>query len=311
MKSLISIFSYCLFSCFFIIEIAAQDRSCNDPKAKNTGSKAPCKYPNARKIFKKTTKLTDTLFENSGLLYDAGYIWTHNDGGGEAALYKINAKTGEIIQKINIKDAVNKDWEDLAQDESFIYIGDFGNNNGVRKDLRIYKVKKEDIGTNTKDVSAQVINFSYPEQTTFTRNDQHNFDCEGFVACQGELHLFTKNRGDAQTQHYSIPVTPGDYKAKLQGTFNTKGMVTAADLSTDGTLVLIGYTPRKLFMWICKDYNNTDFFSGNNRKVRMGRFLFRGQIEGVCFSESQKGYISAEGFKIFKPHLRQFSLEKW
>lgn len=289
----------CLSLCFFFSEMTAQ------------------RSTSKRKIFKKTTKLDNALNETSGLLYDKGYLWTHNDGGDQPALYKVTPQNGRIIQKIIISNAKNIDWEDIAQDKHHIYIGDFGNNYGMRKDLTIYKIKRANIDEKTQEVKAEILTFSYPEQTDFQRSNTHNFDCEGFFVSDGELHLFTKNRGDGKTQHYTLPTSAGNHKAQLQATFDTKGQVTAADISPDGTtVVLIGYTPRKLFMWIYNDYIDTHFFSGKNKRIRMGRFAFRGQMEGLCFSNQNKGYISAEQVKrkninIKKQHLRYFSLKKY
>jgi hypothetical protein len=39
--------------------------------------------------------------------------------------------------KVNAK---NTDWEALTNDGNNFYIGDFGNNDGSRRDLTIYKV---------------------------------------------------------------------------------------------------------------------------------------------------------------------------
>jgi len=287
----------CLFLCFFFSEMTAQ---CSK-----------------RKIFKKITKLDNLLNETSGLLYDRGYIWTHNDGGDQPALYKIAPQNGRIVQKIIISNAKNIDWEDIAQDKHHIYIGDFGNNYGMRKDLTIYKINRTEINEKTKEVKAEIITFSYPEQTDFQRSNTHNFDCEGFFVSNGELHLFTKNRGDGKTQHYTLPTSADNHKAQLKATYDVKGQITAADISPDRkTVILTGYTPRKLFMWIYNDYKGIDFFSGKTRRIRMGRFVFRGQIEGVCFSSQTEGYISAEQVKknninIKKQHLRYFSLKKY
>ena len=88
-------------------------------------------------------------------------------------------------------------------------------------------------------------------------------------------------------------------------------MVTAADIADDGTVVLIGYTPQKLFLWICRDYEGNQFFTGKNRRIRIGSFLFKGQIEGICFSENGKGYISSEHFKMVKQHLKYFTIDQW
>lgn len=289
----------CLSLCLFTIQMTAQ------------------KLPSKRKIFKKTTKLDQALNETSGLLYNNGDIWTHNDGGDQSAIYKVDPKSGKIIQKLLISNAKNIDWEDITQDEHHVYIGDFGNNYGMRKDLTIYKIKRSALSGKSPTVNAQIITFVYPEQADFQRSHTHNFDCEGFFALNDELHLFTKNRGDGMTQHYILPASAGNHKAQLQMTFNTKGQVTAADISPDGkTVILMGYTPGKLFMWIYNDYTGTQFFSGKYRRIRMGRFVFRGQMEGVCFSGNKEGYISAEqvkrkNFNIKKQHLRYFSINKF
>ncbi len=289
----------CLLVCLFIPRINAQ------------------KLPQKRKIFKKTANLDQALNETSGLIYADGYIWTHNDGGDAPALYKVDPKNGKTIQKLLISNAKNVDWEDITQDEHHVYIGDFGNNYGMRKDLTIYKIKRSALSEKKPTTKAEIITFIYPQQTDFQRSHTHNFDCEGFFALNGQLHLFTKNRGDGMTQHYTLPTSAGNHKAQLQMTFNTEGQVTAADISPDGkTVILTGYTPRKLFMWIYNDYTGTQFFSGTYRRICMGRFVFRGQMEGVCFSGKEEGYISAEqvkrkDFNIKKQHLRYFSINKF
>ncbi len=275
------------------------------------------KLPSKRKIFKKIAKLDAVLNETSGLIYTDDYIWTHNDGGDEPALYKVDTKNGKIVQKLLISNAKNVDWEDITQDEHHVYIGDFGNNYGMRKDLTIYKIKRSVLSEKKPTTKAEIITFIYPEQADFKRSDIHNFDCEGFFSWKNELHLFTKNRGDGMTQHYTLPTSAGNHKAQLQMTFNTEGQITAADISPDGkTVILTGYTPGKLFMWIYNDYTGTQFFSGVYRRICMGKFVFRGQMEGLCFSGNNEGYISAEqvkrkNFNIKKQHLRYFSIDKF
>jgi hypothetical protein len=43
-------------------------------------------------------------------------IITHNDSGGQANLYEINASTGAVLRTVAITNATNVDWEDIAQD---------------------------------------------------------------------------------------------------------------------------------------------------------------------------------------------------
>jgi hypothetical protein len=75
-----------------------------------------------------TSSETPALDENSGLIFYNGNIITHNDSGDQANLYEISASTGAIIRTVAITNATNMDWEDIAQDASYIYIGDIGNN---------------------------------------------------------------------------------------------------------------------------------------------------------------------------------------
>ena len=70
-------------------------------------------------------KLPAALSETSGLIYYNGLFWTHNDSGGEPKIYGIDTLKGKIIQTIHLN-ASHKDWEDIAQDDDYIFIGDFG-----------------------------------------------------------------------------------------------------------------------------------------------------------------------------------------
>jgi hypothetical protein len=55
-------------------------------------------------------------------------------------IYEIDT-LGNLIRTININSANNSDWEDITQDDlNNFYIGDFGNNNNDRTNLRIYKI---------------------------------------------------------------------------------------------------------------------------------------------------------------------------
>jgi hypothetical protein len=306
MHNLIAI-TLILFTC----TLSAQNQ-CNDPKAKNTGEAASCRYKKSRKIFKRITKLDDVVHETSGLIHWNGGIWTINDSGNEPVLYKLNTETGKVIQQIRIKNAKNKDWEELAQDDNHIYIGDFGNNKGSREGLRVLKIKKSDIDTSTfQSIRVKKIKFHYPEQTNFQKRDNHHFDCEGFFYHNNQLHLFTKNRDNGKTYHYTLPTQAGKYAAQIQDSLNVKGQITAADINENGVVVLLGYTPKKLFVWMCWDYEGDRFFSGNCRRIEIGRFFWRGQLEGICFTNGNSGYISGENIKIWKQHLRAFNLDKW
>ena len=57
-------------------------------------------------------------------------------------MYVFSIGEPKQVRTIKIDNAKNDDWEELAEDDEFIYIGDFGNNNGKRKNLCIYIIRK-------------------------------------------------------------------------------------------------------------------------------------------------------------------------
>lgn len=158
--------------------------------------------------------LPDTLKEISGLekLNDSILI-AINDGGNPPDLYLLNL-SGEIVKTIHVKNAENRDWEDLTSDGEFLYIADIGNNKNDRKDLCIYKVRMSGL-ENTNEVSAEKISFRYSDQDSFPpKKNLRNFDAEAIAYKDGKLLLFTKNRTkpfNGISKIYEIPSAPGQY----------------------------------------------------------------------------------------------------
>ena len=242
------------------------------------------------------TKLTDTTKESSGLTYIDGTLWTHNDSGGEPKLYAIDKKNGKIVRTVTISNATNVDWEDLAYDSTHLFIGDFGNNMGKRKNLRIYKIKRSDLKQKTA-IKAEIIDFSYATQTNFTSSSNNNFDCEAFIVYENKLYLFSKNHGDKKTDLYRLDIEAGEDVGEKIATFNTDALVTGASIDIENkVLALIGYTtkgtPRT---WIFSKFTDADFFKGDIVKIKWGTPA-KAQIEGVTHIAKGKLYISSEKF---------------
>src|SRR5699024_10353008 len=121
---------------------------------------------------------------------------------------------------------INHDWEEIAQDENYIYVGDFGNNvSGNRTDLKIIRVSKSSILEDNPQMDE--INFSYEDQTDFTTKEPNNtdYDCEAFEITEEAIFLFTKEWLSKETRLYKLPKTPGTYMAKLQDSYNVNGLI--------------------------------------------------------------------------------------
>lgn len=152
MKNRFSVFIIIFPALIFLpFHLSAQISGCTDPQATNynpdaTQNDGSCVYPpTSVPLSVVVNALPQAVNETSGLIYWNGGLWTHNDSGNPPELYKLDTLSGQILQTIIISGVQNIDWEDIAQDETHIYIGDFGNNAGNRTDLKVLKISKTDI----------------------------------------------------------------------------------------------------------------------------------------------------------------------
>lgn len=196
------------------------------------------------------TPINPILNEISGLAKVQGRYWGVNDSGGQAQLYGFNRRSFKLINTVSLNKAMNIDWEDLAQDERYLYVADLGNNYALRSTITIYKVAQSDLKTDqlTSQVDAQVINVRYLDKTSFFPQKKHNFDSEALTAVGGQLWLFSKNRKDLKTKLYKIDKNKRNQSLSPVATFDVQGLITAADYnSKTSQLLLLGYSPKSSF----------------------------------------------------------------
>ncbi len=259
--------------------------------------------------------LPKEVAETSGLAYFNGKLWTINDSGGKAIVYGLDPLTGKIVQRITIRNATNNDWESLAQDDFFLYIGDFGNNSGNRNDLKIYKIAWKNFPeSGDKIIDAERITFRYDDyKGPVEKRKDNNFDCEAFFAAGDSLYLFSKNWENQQCRLYALPKTPGNFEALKKSTFDTRGMITGADLNAiTGEVILTGYVNKTWvpFLWYLSDYHDHQFFSGKKRRIDLVNFSAT-QIESIVFTDSVNGVITSEGHILFSQTAFDISTDNW
>lgn len=292
--------TFLLLLLFSIVPAQAQISGCTDPLSKNYNPTATindgnCNYTSVKIKPKYSVKLDAILKETSSLTQSDSLFWTSNDNT-DKALYAINNK-GVIQNKIQLKNATNTDWEEIAQDNDYFYIGDFGNNAfGNRKDLHILRVEKKSFSQNNPKIDT--LSFSYSNQTDFTKTKSNatNFDCEAFIVSGDNICLFTKQWKDKKTSVYVIPKIPGKHVAQLKESYDVKGLITSATyLPEKKLLVLAGYSKfLSPFIYLFYDYNNSGFFSGNKRKINIAlRFH---QMEGISTQDGLHYYLTNENF---------------
>ena len=245
--------------------------------------------------------LPSALKESSGLCYTEGNLWSFGDGGNPNEVYKIDTSTGAILQVVQIENLKNIDWEDITADSSFIYIGDFGNNYGNRKDLKIIRIKKSDLnpGKSFLSIQGEAIEFSYADQVNFDKTFSTDYDCESLIAIGSELYVFTKDGIDFKTRCYKIPKQPGTYQVSPISTFDTKGKITAAAFNpVTKEIALMGYMNKKVgsFIWFLNGYQNDDFFGGRNTRITIGSAK-DWQTEGLDYISADRLFMSCETSK--------------
>ena len=245
------------------------------------------------------TALDTLVFETSGLIFLNQRLITHNDSGGEPALYEIDTSSGGIKRKVIVRNAINRDWEDICCDENYIYIGNFGNNYGNRKDLGIYRVSISDyLATESDSVDAEVINFSYAEQKNFNPDPFYtNFDTEAVISYRDSLFIFTKNWGDNMTYIYGCPKMPGTYQLSKPDILNSKGLVTGATYNqSTKTILLSGYSFSFPFLVKIENITSPKFSDGDVKRYLLP---LKGstQIEGITTNKVNTYYFSSEANK--------------
>lgn len=293
-KMLMKTIVFFFFSCI----IHAQISDCTDSQAKNYNSLANinngnCEYQNFKTRPQYAIKLSDSLKETSGLIAFDNLLWTHNDDH-DKTIYGLDS-LGKIQKKIILDKTINHDWEEISQDSTYIYIGDFGNNaSGNRTDLNILKIDKK--GFLEGNPSIETINFKYSDQTDFTTKSPNttNFDCEAFIVSKDSIFLFSKQWKSSKTNIYAFPNQPGNHIAQIKESIDTKGLVTGATyLESKKLITLCGYTKLgKPFLYLLYDFKNNDFTSGNKRRIDL-QLSFH-QIEGIATTDGLHYYLTNE-----------------
>jgi hypothetical protein len=293
-----------LFFCLIISSGYAQIKGCTDTLSQNYNPKATinngrCIYKNVKIKPEYSNQLSDSIKETSGLIAFDNLFWTHNDDH-DKTIYGLDS-LGNIRKKIILEKVTNHDWEEISQDSTHLYIGDFGNNfSGNRTDLNILKIEKKSFLEGNPTI--ETISFRYADQTDFSpqKGNTTNFDCEAFIVSKDSIYLFTKQWSSSKTTIYALPKTAGNHVAQLKHTLDTKGLVTGATyLESKKLIALCGYSKMgKPFLYLLYDFKDNDFLSGNKRRITIKLPII--QIEGIATKDGLHYYVTNEAL-VRKP----------
>lgn len=243
-----------------------------------------------------------------------GVFWVINDDG-PSVLYAIDS-TGKHRGRVKIKDASNRDWEDLASftldGTPYLAVADIGDNEGKRKDVRIYIIEEPEAGDEKVDFAWRV-EFTYPEGPR---------DAESIAVDIENRRILVLTKRDVPAALYSVPLQPATKKriyaerlgvvaslpqptrrdleyAKKLNTWHWQP--TAMDISHDNSQAVI-LTYGGVFLYR-RDVGEDWFDAMQRRPVVISKTSNR-QAESVAFSEDGNSvYITIE-----KKHAPVFRL---
>ena len=232
--------------------------------------------------------VTPLIGEASGIAdskINSGNLWVMEDGGNPTQLYLVK-HSGAVQKKIHIKDAVNRDWEEMTLAGNDIYLGDIGDNNEVYPGYAFYKFPEPGASVDT------VRNYeTYP----FTYSDGSH-DAEAFFVEPGTNHIYIITKRDNPSRIYKLtaPLSFSGNIAQLVAQLTYSG-VTGAAISADGKEIIIK-TYFSLGYYKKQGTQTTE--AALQQSPTLIPYVAEPQGEAVCFSAANNGYftLSEKGF---------------
>jgi hypothetical protein len=223
------------------------------------------------------------LLEISGVVSgrkNKGLIYVHEDSGNSPVVFMFDKK-GKLKGMMRLSGINNRDWEDIAigpgpiDGETYIYVGDIGDNSAVRSSCRIYRFIEpqltqdqlgKDFVVNISDFD--IIDFQYPDGAR---------DAETLMIDQESKDLIIVSKRDPQVRVYSLPY-PQKVAQMTTATFHgflpLKRML-AGDISADNKEILMK-DDGSVYHWNVEDGNPI-------------RTLFKQQPTRVAYIPEEQG----------------------
>lgn len=240
---------------------------------------------------------TTAINESSGLapsFLQSGKYYTHNDSGDTARFFKFDL-TGVVLAAYSLQGVTATDWEDMDSatfgGNSYVYLGDIGDNNSNRNSIKIYKVQEPTTG------GATLSNF---ETYTVTYPDGPK-NCETLMVHPktGDIWLVTKTDGPSIIYKLPKPSASGTFVLKRMGSFTfgsivpTSARTTGGSIAPDGRHVVIR-TYFGAFEFLA-DPKNFDRWMERAKPMRVTTRA-EGQGEAICYSTDGRALLtSSEG----------------
>lgn len=180
-----------------------------------------------------------------------GVLWVHNDSGDTARVFAMNTQ-GTHLGIYNLTGTSATDWEDMAVGpgpnvgQSYLYLGDIGDNSAVRPAIRVYRVPEPAVSPTQPPV---VINLSGVDTITLQYPDGAR-DAETLMVDPRTADLYVISKRETRSRLYRAPFPQSttqtivmEYRGQLPW-----GGATGGDISPNGAEILVrGYLSASLW----------------------------------------------------------------
>ena len=202
-----------------------------------------------------TTIKDKSISESSGLVASRtmpGAYWTHNDSGDGPFIYAFDTH-GDSLGVFRVNGAQARDWEDIAAgpgpqpNRSYLYIGDTGDNDGVRPEVVVYRVAEPLLSSTTRKFTKKAPGSTEPAEAIRLEYPDGKHDAEALLVHPrtGNIYIVTKVLVANPGVYEAVaPFTAGRSitmrrlgEARVPSLFG--GVITGGSISPDGRHVAL------------------------------------------------------------------------
>lgn len=232
------------------------------------------------------------LSEASGMtasITNPGYYWVINDSGNPAEIFLLDSM-GTRIQKYNLKDAVNIDWEDIVAVEnqknnsSQLIVADIGDNFGIRPYIQLLVMEEP---TLTQSDDTTISDF----QTYKYVFEDGARDAETILADPLSNELYIVSKREPQVGIYAVPDFPFQESTDTLRLISRLpfNKITAGSISPDGKEILL------------KNYDAIFYWSREGRQLlptimqtnhELIAYLVEPQGESITWNRQGNGFYT-------------------
>jgi hypothetical protein len=218
-------------------------------------------------------------------------IWVEEDSGNPNSISLLTT-SGKFLGDVSIEFVANRDWEDMSISNGpingahYIYLADIGDNKKQYNTKYIYRFPEPIVTLSSSPFhshlsSYDIISFTLPDGIK---------NCEAVMIDPATLDIYVISKDDEATIYvarYPQPINTSFILEKV-GTLPIF-KVTAADISPDGTEILIkNYT--QIFYW--KRNLNSSISSTLKQQPTILPYQIEPQGESICFAADNSGFYT-------------------